>query len=93
MLMTKAILYPFINRFTGDVQVLSKKDGKQLNEDWEHAKVVKNDKGEKVFRFKISAPLTGRDGKVHMGTAIVDLTEADVDPAELEAVNGERHPE
>ena len=89
MLMTKAKLYPFINRFTGDVEIMTKKQGKELSEDWEHAKVVKNDKGEKVFRFKISSPVQGRDGKMHMGTAIVDLQEIELPAEELEAVNGE----
>lgn len=77
--MTKAKLYPHINRFSGEMKVLSKKEGKSLNEDWERAKVVKNDKGEQVFRFKLSSPVTGPDGKVHMGTAVVDLVETEVE--------------
>lgn len=91
MLMTKALLRPYINRFTGDIQIMTKKQGKELNEDWAIAKVVKNKQGEKVFRFHLSAPVTGKDGKVHMGTAIVDLTESDVPAEELEAANGERN--
>lgn len=77
--MTKAKLYPHINRFSGEMKVLSKKAGKELNEDWERAKVVKNEKGEQVFRFKLSSPVTGPDGKVHMGTAVVDLIETEVE--------------
>lgn len=91
MLMTKAKLYPFINRFTGAVEIRTKKHGKELNEDWARAKVVKNQEGEKVFRFHLSAPVTGRDGKVHMGTAIVDLTEQEMPAEELEAANGKRN--
>ena len=87
MLMTKAKLLPYINRFTGEVKTLSKKDGIKLNEDWARAKVVTNQEGKRVFRFKLSAPVKGRDGKMHMGTAIVDLSEQD-EPVELEAVNG-----
>ena len=87
MLMTKALLRPFINRFTGEIKIMSKKDGKQLSEDWAVGKTVKNKQGEKVFRFHLSAPVTGRDGKVHMGTAIVDLTETETPAEELEAVN------
>ncbi len=87
MLMTKALLRPFINRFTGDVKVMSKKDGSQLNEDWEMGKVVKNKDGKKVFRFKLDASMTDKRGKVHTGTAIVDLTETETPAAELEAVN------
>lgn len=86
--MTKRRLYPFINRFTGDIQVMTKAQGKELNEDWEIAKVVRNKQGDKVFRFKLSAPITGKDGKVHMGTAIVDLTEQEMPAEELEAVDG-----
>lgn len=87
--MTKRKVYPFINRFTGEIQIMTKPQGKALNEDWAVAKVVKNQQGEKVFRFHLSAPVTGKDGKVHMGTAIVDLTETD-EPVELEAVDGKR---
>jgi len=88
MLMTKAKILPYINRFTGEVQTLTRKEGKLLNEDWARAKMVTNKQGERVFRFHLSAPVTGRDGKVHMGTAVVDLLEIDEQPAELEAVNG-----
>lgn len=88
MLMTKAKLLPYINRFTGDIKIMSRKDGMQLSEDWARAKMATNDKGERVFRFKLQAEVKGRDGKMHLGTATVDLTEAEVDPAELEAVNG-----
>ncbi len=68
---------------------MTKRQGKELNEDWAVAKVVKNQQGEKVFRFHLSAPVTGKDGKVHMGTAIVDLTESN-EPVELEAADGKR---
>lgn len=90
--MTKPKLYPYINRFTGDVLALPKSSGNELNEDWARAKLVKNSKGEKVFRFKLSSPVKGPDGKTHMATAIVDLSETD-EPVELEAQNGERKPE
>lgn len=87
--MTKAKLLPYINRFTGDCKVMTRKEGNQLNEDWARAKMVTNSEGKRVFRFKLDASVTGKDGKTHMGTAIVDLTENDM-PAELEAVDGER---
>lgn len=92
MFMTKARVYPYINRFTGEIQIMTKSQGKALNEDWAVAKVVKNQQGEKVFRFHLSAPVTGKDGKVHMGTAIVDLTEQET-PVELEAPDGKRDTE
>ena len=49
--------------------------------------MVTNKDGKRVFRFKLSSPVTGPDGKTHMGTAIVDLTEQD-EPVELEAKDG-----
>lgn len=88
MLMTKAQLVPFVNRFSGDIKVMTRKAGKSLNEDWARAKMVTNQEGKRVFRFKLDASVQGRDGKTHMGTAIVDLTPNDM-PVELEAVNGE----
>lgn len=87
MLMTKAKLLPYINRFTGDIKVMSKKDGKNLNEDWARAKMATNQEGKRVFRFKLDASVQGRDGKTHMGTAIVDLTENEM-PVELEGADG-----
>lgn len=92
MLMTKAKLLPYINRFTGDIKVMTRKDGNQLNEDWARAKMAKNQDGDKVFRFELDAQVTGKDGKIHNGTAIVDLVESDV-PQELEAIDGERDTE
>ena len=85
--MTKKKVYPYINRFSGEIQVMTKDQRKQLNEDWARAKMATNDKGERVFRFKLQADVKGRDGKMHIGTATVDLTESEVDPSELEAVD------
>lgn len=90
--MYKPKLLPYINRFTGDIKTLPRKEGKLLNEDWARAKMVTNKDGERVFRFKLSAPVVGRDGKTHMGTAIVDLTEQN-EPVELEAKDGNRDTE
>ena len=87
MLMTKAKLLPYINRFTGDIKVMTRKDGKNLNEDWARAKMATNQEGVRVFRFKLDATVEGRDGKTHVGTAIVDLTENEM-PVELEAIDG-----
>jgi hypothetical protein len=85
--MTKAKLLPYINRFSGDIKVMTKKDGKNLSEDWARAKMVTNQEGKRVFRFKLDASVEGRDGKTHMGTAIVDLTENEM-PVELEGIDG-----
>ena len=46
-----------------------------------------NTEGKKVFRFKLDATVQGKDGKTHIGTAIIDLSENDI-PKELEEVNG-----
>lgn len=85
--MTKAKLYPYIHKFSGEVKTLPKSEGKLLSEDWARAKMAVNSEGKKVFRFTLNAPVVGADGKTHMGTAIVDLSETD-EPVELEQVNG-----
>jgi hypothetical protein len=85
--MTKPKILPYINRFTGDVKTLPRKEGKLLNEDWARAKMVTNQEGNRVFRFELDAEVTGKDGKVHKGTAIVDLSEND-EPIEGEIVDG-----
>lgn len=77
--MTKAKILPYINKFTGELKTMTKKQGKELDEDWARAKVVTNEQGERVFRFELSSPVTGRDGKVHMGTAVVDLKEVEAE--------------
>lgn len=91
MLMTKKKVYPYINRFSGEIQIMTKTQAKELSEDWARAKMVTNQEGKRVFRFKLDASVKGRDGKMHMGTAIVDLTESDIPAEELEAANGERN--
>lgn len=86
--MAKAKLLPFINKFTGDVKTLTKSQGKHLSEDWARAKVVTNDKGKKVFRFELSRWVKGRDGKMHKGTAVVDLSEVENPDEEAKDGNG-----
>lgn len=77
--MTKAKILPYINKVTGDLKALTRKEGKELNDDWERARVVTNEQGERVFRFELSSPVTGPDGRVNTGTAIVDLKEAEAE--------------
>lgn len=89
--MTKPKLYPYINRFTGDVLAPPKRSGDQLSEDWARGKLVKNEKGERVFRFKLDASFKDKKGKTHHGTATVDLTETEMPAEGLEVVNGERN--
>lgn len=76
MTKTKKV-YPFINKFTGDIQIMTKAQGKELNEDWASPKVVKNNKGETVYRFELAAPFKDRDGKQQMGIATVDIKETE----------------
>lgn len=71
-------LYPFINKHTGEVQILSKSAGKKLSEDWTQAKPAVNDKGEAVFRFEIATQMVDKNGKTQHGTAIVDISEVEV---------------
>lgn len=68
-------LYAHINKHTGDVQMLTKAEGKKLNEDWARGKVAKNEKGERVFRFEIATPIKDKNGKTRMGVAVVDISE------------------
>lgn len=72
-------LLPYVNRFTGEVKILTKSAGSKLNEDWARAKMAKNEKGEDVFRFNIAAPVVGKDGKTHMGVATIDISEVKPD--------------
>lgn len=52
--MTKAKIYLFNNRFTGEVKPLTKAEGKKLNEDWSRIKPATNEKGERVLRMKMN---------------------------------------
>lgn len=83
-------LYPYINKFTGEIQILPKSQGAKLSEDWGRAKTVVNDDGKKVFRFTMQAPVVGPDGVTHMGTATIDISE--VTQAEAPA-DGDGNPE
>ncbi len=85
MVMTKK-LYPYINKFDGEVRILPKSQGAKLNEDWARAKMATNEKGERVFRFQIATPVIGEDGKTHMGTATIDISE--VETKEVDDGNG-----
>lgn len=85
MVMTKK-LFAYINKFTGDIKMLPKSEGKKLNEDWGQGKMATNDKGEKVYRFHIATPVVDKNGKTHMGVAVVDISE--VETEEVDDGNG-----
>lgn len=85
MFMAKKIL-PYINQFTGDIKMLPKSEGSKLSEDWARAKMATNEKGERVFRFKISTPVQDENGRTRMGVAVVDISE--VTATEVEDGNG-----
>lgn len=82
-------LLPYINKFTGDIKMLPKSQGAQLSEDWARAKMVTNDKGERVFRFHISTPVKDQNGKTRMGVAVVDISEVET----TEVDDGDQRPE
>lgn len=65
----------YVNKFTGDIKVVTKQSAKQLSEDWAKARMATNREGKKVFRFELSAPVKAKDGKRVMGTAVVDVSE------------------
>lgn len=59
------------------MRILTKSQAKKLSKDWSAPKIVKNDKGKKVFRFKINSPAKGPDGKIHQAIATVDISESE----------------
>lgn len=80
--MTKTKLYPYIHRETGEVKTLTRFEGSQLGKDWHRAKIARNEKGEKVFRFQIATQMTDENGKVQRGIATVDLQEIKTEAVE-----------
>jgi hypothetical protein len=78
---------PYINRFTGDLAVVSPQRAKKLSEDWMQPKVVINDKGESVYRFEVNSTVKGPDGRIHAGKAVVDLSETEAEQV-MEATDG-----
>lgn len=79
-------LFAYINKFTGDIKMLTKSEGKKLNEDWGQGKMAKNEKGESVYRFHIATPVVDANGKTHQGVAVVDISE--VETTEVDDGNG-----
>lgn len=73
--MKQAKRYIFNNRFTGEMLVLTKGQGKKLSEDWSRVKPAVNEKGEHVLR-------------IEMEGATIDISENKV-PAEART-DGER---
>ena len=69
--------YPYENRFTGEVLVVSKQHGKKLNEDWSRVEFVKNEQGKQVMRIQLEG-------------ATVDVAENE-EPIEV-APDGNRNP-
>lgn len=63
--MTKAQIYLYNNRFTGEVLPLTKQQSKKLSEDWSRIKPATNDKGQRVLRMKMEG-------------GIVDILETEV---------------
>lgn len=67
---------PYINRFTGDVKIVSKQSAKKLNEDYSKVQFTENEHGKRVMRFQLEG-------------ATVDVLENDK-PVVLEANDGNR---
>ena len=70
-------VYPYINKFSGEVQIMTKKQAEGLSEDWATPKVVKNNKGETVYRFELAAEFKDKDGRLKSGIATVDIKETE----------------
>lgn len=69
-------LVPHMHKVTGDIKLVSKREGKKLGKDYSAAKFTKNDKGEDVMRFEID----GGNGV----TAVVDISENGEQEVELD---------
>lgn len=44
---------PYVNRFNGDVRIVTKKGAKKLSEDYSEVKFVKNEEGKPVMRLQL----------------------------------------
>lgn len=53
---------PYVNKFNGNVLVVTKQEAKKLNEDWERVEFTTNDQGKRVMR-------------IHLNGATVDVSE------------------
>jgi hypothetical protein len=69
-------LVPYMHKTTGDVKLVTKREGKKLGKDYSGAQFTKNEKGEDVMRFEIA----GGNGV----TAIVDISETGEQEVELD---------
>lgn len=75
--MTKRKLIPYVNRFTGDIQVVTKSQAKKLSEDYSEVEFTTNEDGVRVMRLQLNG-------------ATVDVSEA---KQEVEITDGNRDTE
>lgn len=75
--MTKRKLIPYVNRFTGDVQVVTKSQAKKLSEDYSEVEFTTNEDGVRVMRLQLNG-------------ATVDVSEV---KQEVEITDGNRDTE
>lgn len=75
--MTKRKLIPYVNRFTGDIQVVTKSQAKKLSEDYSEVEFTTNEDGVRVMRLQLNG-------------ATVDVSEA---KQEVEITDGNRDAE
>lgn len=45
---------PFVNKFTGDVVIVTRGGAKRLNEDWEKVEFTTNEEGKPVMRLQLN---------------------------------------
>lgn len=46
-------LIPYVNRYTGDVKIVTKSQAKSLSEDYDKVEFTTNDEGKRVMRIRI----------------------------------------
>lgn len=63
-------LIPYVNRFTGDVKIVSKQGAKKLSEDFSRVEFVQNEQGKQVMRIQLEG-------------ATVDVAENEVEQTDV----------
>jgi len=58
---------PFVNKFSGDIKVVTRQSAKRLSDDYEEVKFVKNNEGKPVMRLQLA-------------NAVVDISENELQP-------------
>lgn len=64
---------PYLNKFNGNVLVVTKQEAKKLNEDWEKIEFTTNEEGKRVMRL-------------HLNGATVDVSENEDEGAVINGI-------